>query len=281
MDEPQDPALTNHQPRQPSIGTPEFVTTLSNDFVNGNLIYEPQAMGTLCIRCGTTGHYSSSCQQLSLPLRERAVLRAIVQRQGPVFRRPSPAVGQDQNDNVQNVSSMTAMPDETNNVVKSIANVNLGEGETRKRMRTCIEEQATGEPNTQSEEAQSRNKAKGKKRVGKAASLAPIVGLVSEDRFLKQPKSVRQILFDTKPEMSLLDLIAWSPSICQEVKRLVTRLPSEKGKGRRKKAGPKKQIEPDPPSDSNDVVVGMYGGRNRHFGLNPFWVLFVTFCHWR
>lgn len=93
------------------------------------------------------------------------------------------------------------------------------------------------------------------KRVGKAAPLAPIVGLVSEDGTPKQPKSVRQILFNTKPEMSLLDLIAWSPSICQEVKRLATRAPSGKEKqGRNKKEA---QNQKENKTSSGDVVVGL------------------------
>ena len=72
-------------------------------------------------------------------------------------------------------------------------------------------------------------KQKAKKRVGKRAEPQQLVGLYNES-LLKydSPVSVREVLQHTKVDMTWMDLVAWSPAICRELKRLCTRVPKKR-----------------------------------------------------
>ena len=74
-----------------------------------------------------------------------------------------------------------------------------------------------------------RPKQKAKKRVGRRAEPQQLVGLYNEG-LLKydSPVSVRQVLQNTKIDMNWMDLVAWSPAICRELKRLCTRVPKKR-----------------------------------------------------
>ena len=78
-----------------------------------------------------------------------------------------------------------------------------------------------------------RPKKKGQKRTGKAATIAPLVGLIDEDTgFVDKPTSVRQLLKSQKIDMTWMDFCVWSPTVCRELKRLLTRMSNRKKKGK-------------------------------------------------
>ncbi len=72
-----------------------------------------------------------------------------------------------------------------------------------------------------------RPKRKGKKRVGKKAEPQPLVGLFNGTQY-ESPVSVREVLQSTKVDMTWMDLVAWSPAVCKELKRLCTRVPKKR-----------------------------------------------------
>lgn len=90
-----------------------------------------------------------------------------------------------------------------------------------------------------------KRKQKGKGRA--KAEPQPLAGLFNEQsgRF-DQPISVREILQATKVDLSWLDLIAWSPQIAKEFKRLCSKVP-KKREPRRKKAEPISVNQEQPP----------------------------------
>lgn len=75
------------------------------------------------------------------------------------------------------------------------------------------------------EEGSDRPKRKGKKRMGKKVEPEPLVGMFNETlgRF-DSPVSIRQVLQNNKVDMTWMDLVAWSPAVCRELKRLCTRV---------------------------------------------------------
>ena len=72
-----------------------------------------------------------------------------------------------------------------------------------------------------------RIKLKGKKRVGKKSEPQPLVAMFNGQQY-DSPVSVRQILQHHKVDMTFLDLVAWSPAICKELKRLCTKVPKRR-----------------------------------------------------
>ena len=103
----------------------------------------------------------------------------------------------------------------------------------------------------QASDSRPRNKAK--KRVGKKAEPMPLVGLFDENTgSFDAPMSVRAMLQRTKVEMSWLDLVAWSPSMGRELKRLCTRVT----KKREKKKPPPPQQGP----QFNPILNQQYAG---------------------
>ena len=77
--------------------------------------------------------------------------------------------------------------------------------------------------------APGRPKQKGQKRVGKKAEPQPLVGMFN-DLLGKydSPVSIRYVLQNNKVDMSWMDLMAWSPAACKELKRMCTRVPKKR-----------------------------------------------------
>lgn len=76
-----------------------------------------------------------------------------------------------------------------------------------------------------------------KKRAGKAAELASLVGqLVGDSRALgRKAVSKRELLATNKVDISWMDLCYWSPAINRELKRLLVRKSNEKARKAKKK----------------------------------------------
>lgn len=89
-----------------------------------------------------------------------------------------------------------------------------------------------------------RPKKKGIKRTGKAVTISPLVGMIDEDtRFVDKPTSVRQLLKSQKIDMSWMDFCVWSPAVCRELKRLLTRMSNRRRKGKATTGGPQSAQE--------------------------------------
>ena len=78
--------------------------------------------------------------------------------------------------------------------------------------------------------ATGRSKKKGQRKAGKKIDPEPMVGLFNEETGgFDQPNSVRAVLKSTKIDISEMDLVAWSPAACREMKRLFTQIVSAPG----------------------------------------------------
>ena len=109
----------------------------------------------------------------------------------------------------------------------------------------------SGQQPYQFQAADDRPKRKGQKKVGKRTEPQPLVGLF-DDKLGKYdlPVSVRQVLQNTKVDMSLMDLMAWSPMFVRDLKRNGTRVSKKrvaKGKQRAEAAPvPQPASQPNP-----------------------------------
>jgi len=73
------------------------------------------------------------------------------------------------------------------------------------------------------------NEGKKKKGPAKKVELQPLVGMFNESlNKYDAPTSVRQVLQQNKVDMTWMDLAAWSPAFCKELKRIVTRVPKKR-----------------------------------------------------
>ena len=76
-----------------------------------------------------------------------------------------------------------------------------------------------------------KQKRKGQKKVGKKAELQPIVGMFNDALGRFEPVvSVKDVLRVNKIDMTWMDMLAWSPAMCKELKRLCTRVTNKKTK---------------------------------------------------
>ena len=74
-----------------------------------------------------------------------------------------------------------------------------------------------------------RQKVKAQKRVGKKAEPQPLVGMFNDSLGkYDSPISIRHVLQTNKIDMTWMDLVAWSPAVCKELKRLCTRVSKKK-----------------------------------------------------
>lgn len=78
-------------------------------------------------------------------------------------------------------------------------------------------------PGINQEIIENRDKRKVLKRVCKKKALRPIMGQLNDDMILENPISARKLVRSNLITISELDLMAWSPTLCNEFKRLLTR----------------------------------------------------------
>ena len=70
-----------------------------------------------------------------------------------------------------------------------------------------------------------RPKAKAQKKVGKKIEPAPVVGMFNDQMGkYDSPISIRYLLQNNKVDITWMDLVAWSPSVAREIKRMCTRV---------------------------------------------------------
>ncbi len=77
------------------------------------------------------------------------------------------------------------------------------------------------------EDEEQRPKRKAKKRTGKKVEPQPLVGMFNGTSY-ENPVSIRQVLQNTRIDLSWMDFVAWSPAACRELKRLCTRVPKKR-----------------------------------------------------
>ena len=79
--------------------------------------------------------------------------------------------------------------------------------------------------------APERPKKRGQKRAGKQVVMNPLVGMINDRTgFIDQQTLIRQLLKSHKVDLSWMDLCALSPTVCQEMKRLLTRMSKKREK---------------------------------------------------
>lgn len=104
----------------------------------------------------------------------------------------------------------------------------LGEGSgpnKRAHVEDAPETPAQAVPTMTQFQAGARDRKKPSKKVGKRANPQPLVGMLDEKSGVyDRPVSIRQMLKDNKVELSWIELLALSPEVCREVKRLSTRV---------------------------------------------------------
>lgn len=127
------------------------------------------------------------------------------------------------------------------------AEANYGEGSGPNK-RPHVEEPQPPQPPQQAQQAQQvpqqqsqqpyqfqaadgRTKRKGQKKTGKRTEPQPLVGMFN-DALGKydSPVSIREVLQKNKVDITWMELVAWSPQVCRELKRLCTRVPKKKTK---------------------------------------------------
>lgn len=104
------------------------------------------------------------------------------------------------------------------------------------------------------------HKKSGKRGERKQAEVFPLVGMLNETTGVhKKPVSIRELLKGTKVDVSLLDLVAWSPSSCKEVKCLCTR-------GTKKKKSKVQPMPQQPVSTNSKPMQTQMNPSQQHFG---------------
>ena len=79
--------------------------------------------------------------------------------------------------------------------------------------------------------SQERPKRKGQRRVGKRVELQPLVGMYNDSlEGYESAISIRQVMQNNKIDMTWMDVLAWSPAMCKELKRLCTRVTKKRVK---------------------------------------------------
>ncbi|EEQ30455.1 hypothetical protein McanCB56680_003837 [Microsporum canis] len=90
----------------------------------------------------------------------------------------------------------------------------------------------------------------------------PIAALIREDGVEDKPISVRDILEHAKLDISFLDVLSWSPSICQEVKRLSTRRSAKNPKSTN--SAKRSKLDPSLHQHSKlAILIGLAGQQHR------------------
>ena len=94
-----------------------------------------------------------------------------------------------------------------------------------------------------------RPKKKGQKRVGKRTELQPLIGMYNDAQGKFDPAvSIRHVMQQNRLDMTLMDMLAWSPAMCKELKRLCTRVTNRRAQ---KLTNP--AVIPDQPNQFNFV----------------------------
>ena len=258
-------------------------TTSKNPWINGAKVWTFSKDGHLCVRCGVTGHGARLCETAPLPSWERAYLRMIVFGDDPQVNFTSVGCGQFDGNlhpytpppmiqgssstasshtfrTPSNASIDSFVVPRANSIRVSTAGLEspyqLGANSTEANYgetsgpnkRPHIEDP---EPASQQEPFKfqsgedDRPKKKGQNKVGKKTEPQPLIGMFNDTiGKYDSPISIRQVLQNKKVDITWMDLAAWSPQVCKELKRLCTRVSKKKPKDKDKDKGKEKDAEP-------------------------------------
>ncbi|KAA6409290.1 MAG: hypothetical protein FRX48_06843 [Lasallia pustulata] len=251
---------------------PALMARSANRFLNSSVAFTPCCGIFMCIRCEEEGHLSRNCGGQALSRSEQNVLRTLVPGDrerlmdnsvaGPltpaitntVLRPPPPPVSVGVHSITygtkglhlasSTVGSTEAFLSEgsgpnkrphldepTSSPVPTSSRPTVNPGAFRPGAPVSQGFFFQGMPTVQNENE--RPKKKGQKRIEKAATIAPLVSLMDEDTgLMDKPTSVRQLLKSQKIDMTWMDFCVWSPTVCRELKRLLTRMSNRKKKGK-------------------------------------------------
>ena len=235
----------------------------NNPYINGSRVFVPGRGVLVCIKCGEDGHISYNCSNPELSRGEQSILRDMVlggrerlpYRPAMALTAPvapaaaalpvAPATA-----GAHSVTYGLAIPRPQPAVrTAHSAEAFIGKGSGPNK-RAHIEDVAdpvvppaafrptasTARDLPQDIPVQEEDecpKRKGQKRAGKVATIAPLVSLINDETgAMDKPTSVRQLLKSQKIDMTWMDFCVWSPTVCRELKRLLTRVSAQKKKGR-------------------------------------------------
>ncbi|KAL8845914.1 MAG: hypothetical protein Q9221_008958, partial [Calogaya cf. arnoldii] len=235
-----------------------------NPFINGSKAWV-HADSVLCVKCGELGYISNQCDGTVLPVWEQSYLKEIVFGASPKANFAS-ARYRAFDSNVQpystpplsststEASSVQMTPSSssasTNSVTVGIGGLSVGQASAQAfysessgpNKRPFIEQipqpDQSGQLSSQPQPGapfqfqssdNTRDKKKGQKRTGKRAEPTPLVGLLDKRTGnMDSPISIRQVLKNNKVDMTWIDWMAWLPSACRKLKRLLTRMSKKK-----------------------------------------------------
>ena len=247
-----------HRPQSKDL--PSRSTSL-NKYINGSRTWGT-GDGPLCVKCGEIGHMSRECSGTVLPAWEQSYLKSIVFGDNPQSNFCAARFGSyDGNTqpygtsrNFQASSSSFAPSSSKTGESPSSCSISYGiaedvsyilpvrsssvdamygegSGPSKRphmedpRPRTMdVPDNTSGVPGP-SFPSGTRTKKKGQKMVGKKSEPQPLVGMFDDSiGTYEKPISVRQMLRESKVDMSWMDWMAWSPEACKEMKRLCTKV---------------------------------------------------------
>lgn len=227
-------------------------TTLRNSYINGTWIWIYKQVGSLYVNCGQCGHTSKACSEPQLPAWERSYLKEIVFGDPPRSMFASYGAGYFDGDTLPFgflVASQNSYQNPLGeplqyqaNITNRANSVSAGVCFTTPIQDLPITEVMYGEssgpnmcPHIEDTSArttgrtQGRHKKSGKRGEQKQTEVLPLVGMLNETtRVHEKPVSIRELLKSIKVDVSLLDLVAWSPTSYKEVKRLCTYVTKKK-----------------------------------------------------
>ena len=234
-------------------------TASHNPFINESTKYH-QGMGMLCVKCGDLGHKSNVCTKPAITNWERAYLKEIVfgigsqvgytlagfqedWRQGNVSPQSDSSKSQEEDvvgchgalpaaSDAKSVTYIFSLGRREKDMVATVGNTGLHADTLISEGKRGIDEvdsnpPAIGPPSLRpgvnQEILEHRDKRKALKRIGKKKELRPITGLLNDNMVLEKPILARKLLRSNMITISELDLMVWSPTLCNEFKRLLTR----------------------------------------------------------
>ena len=234
-------------------------TTSKNSYISGSIIWTPARDGPLCVKCSATHHISKECRNKWLSRWETEWLRLIVfgdwpiENQFLIYDNDHASLSSQQAERMSqaNINFITYR---VSHLTKNMQSVEMFIGDESGSSKRAHIENVT-EPNqqqslynsaslsyqltqstqsfifqgTQVPELSNCLKAKGKKQTDKQVVMNPIVDMINDNTgFIDKQTSIRQLMKNNKVDMTWMNLCAWSPSVCREMKRLLMRMPKKR-----------------------------------------------------